>query len=390
MTLHPLIGHEEARRAVAASRASGKLPSSLLIKGPRGVGKQRFALWVAQLCVCEAPAGEPCGTCRSCRLAAHLEHPDIHWYFPLPRPRSGSPERLAEALEEARHEVLESRRESPLTRATFDDVTGLYIGTVRNIRGRAHMRPTMASGPIFIIGDADLLVPQESSPEAANALLKLLEEPPGAARFLLTSSEPGRLLPTIRSRTVPLHLKPLPTEAVAEALVTYAEAEAPDARTAAALAQGSIGRAVGFLPGEDDDGKPVRGELDLVRREAFSVLRAALGSSGQAHALALSYPPAGARKLLTLFQFLEEWLRDLGAVAVGAESAVFNVDALGALRDLAHASGFAPRRIPDSLTALERARELARGNVNPQLVMGSLVRSLRAELRSAEATSAVP
>lgn len=380
VTLHPLIGHPDERRAVATAHAAGRLPSSLLIRGPRGIGKQRFALWTAQLCVCDAPGAEPCGTCPSCRMVLGLEHPDVHWYFPLPRPKRVSPDRLAEALEEARNETLQGRRESPLTRPSPTEVTGLYLGTIRNIRARAHMRPTMAPGPIFVIGDADLLVPQEASQEAANALLKLLEEPPGAARFILTSSEPGRLLPTIRSRTVPLHLGPLPVDDVAGALVEHGDVDEDAARKAAALSQGSIGRAIGFLPGEDDKGDPVAGELDQLRRKAYAILRAALDDRPRAHALAFDYPPTGARTLLDLFQFLEEWLRDLGAVASGAGTSTFNVDAVDALRDLSERSGVDPSRVPASFAAVERARELARGNVNPQLVVGSLVRSLGATL----------
>src|SRR5690606_17836370 len=63
VTLHSLIGHEDARRAVAASFAAGRLPAALLLTGPRGVGKQRFALWIAQLVVCErvGVVAEPAG-----------------------------------------------------------------------------------------------------------------------------------------------------------------------------------------------------------------------------------------------------------------------------------------------------------------------------------------
>src|SRR5688500_7905764 len=79
---------------------------------------------------------------------------------------------------------------------------------------RAYTRPAMSAEQVFIVGDADALVVQEASQEAANALLKLLEEPPGGTRFILTSSEPGRLLPTVRSRSVPLHVGRLPGELV--------------------------------------------------------------------------------------------------------------------------------------------------------------------------------
>ena len=98
----------------------------------------------------------------------------------------------------------------------------------------------MANGQIFIVGDAEMLVSQEASQEAANALLKLLEEPPGASRFILTSSEPGRLLPTIRSRTVSIHLTPVPVADVEAFLVAGVSADPNEAAWAATLSQGAI------------------------------------------------------------------------------------------------------------------------------------------------------
>ncbi len=375
MTLHPLFGHEDARRMVIRAHGAGTLPSSLLIHGPRGVGKQRFALWLAQLTVCEAPTEHgPCGACRSCRLASTLEHPDVHWYMPLARPPRVSGDRLADALEDARHEMLGQIRENGLRPSLSHDVTGLYIGTVKNLRKRAHVRPSMAPGPVFVVGDAELLVPQEASQEAANALLKLLEEPPGQARFILTSSVPGSLLPTIRSRTVPMLLRPLDDDTVRDVLVEYLDVPADRAAEVARLGRGSLGRTLGFLP-QDDDPAP----MNELRRGAFDILTAALGQGRiGSHALALSYPPAGARGLLDLFQVLEEWVRDLSAVLAGADA--FHHDTKDVLAKVAERSRIDARRVPGALGAIERARLLARGNVNPQLVVSGLVLELREAL----------
>src|SRR2546429_1265473 len=85
MPLPPLIGHERVKTRLAGAHSSGKLPQALLLAGPRGVGKQRLALWLAQLIHCEAPGSleEPCGECRSCRLVLSLQHPDVHWFVPV-------------------------------------------------------------------------------------------------------------------------------------------------------------------------------------------------------------------------------------------------------------------------------------------------------------------
>lgn len=382
--LHPVVGHEEVRASLARAHAAAGLPAALLLHGLRGVGKQRLALWAAQLQVCEAPGPDgPCGKCRSCRLALGLEHPDIHWYFPLARPKGVSGDRLGDALENDRHEMLAELRAQPIRPSQADELRGLYLGLIQSLRRRAHTSPTMAPVQIFIIADAEYLVPQEASPEAANALLKLLEEPPGGSRFILTSGEPGRLLPTIRSRSVPLHLSPLPVAMVARFLEERRGVDAETARWAATLSQGSIGRALGFLP--DGDGP---GPQEIMRRDALKIVQAAL-SDGLAAGWgsALGYAPSQARKLVELFSFVEEWLRDVAAVAAGVEDRVLSQDALDHLRKLVAKAGVQPADAAAALPALEEARELARGNVNPQLIVSGLVRKLRRSLRPAAAAA---
>jgi DNA polymerase-3 subunit delta' len=382
VSLHAIRGHEEARATLERAFARGALPAALLFHGPAGVGKQRLALWLAQLLVCGRPEGGPCGACPPCRMAASLEHPDVHWYFPLPRPKNAAGDRLVDALEEARLEELAARREDALRPSHTDEVRGLYVGSVRSMRAKAYKRPVMARGQVFIIGDADSLVPQEASPEAANALLKMLEEPPGATRFILTTSESGHLPPTIPSRTVPLHLAPLPTGEVAAFLREVVGVDAERAAWAARLSQGSIGRALGFLP---DGQEP--GALEALRRRALEIVGAATGArASAAHALALGFPPAGARSLVELFGFVEEWLRDLAAVTAGARDAVLHHDSLAALDRLAAQGELSPHQLATAFVHVARARELALANVNPQLVVGGLVRDLRRSLARLSAT----
>jgi len=379
LSLLPVVGHERAREALSGAHAAGRLPAALLLHGPRGIGKQRLALWLGQLLVCARPAEEPCGACPPCRMALSIEHPDLHWYFPLPRPKGATGDKLVDALEAARLEEIAEIRAEPLRPSWSDEVRGLYLGTVKSIRERAYRRPVMAAGPVFIVGDAEALVPQESSPEAANALLKLLEEPPGKARFILTSSEPGRLLPTIQSRTVPFHLTGLDTSTVADFLRQRRSVDAETSAWAAGLGQGSIGRALGFLPDGDD-----RGPLEVLRRRAYEIVAAATSAgTGEAYALALGFPPAGARGLVDLFAFVEEWLRDLAAVAAGADASVLFEDAGPVLARRAQEVGVAAFDVAGAFASVERARELAYGNVNPQLVVSGLVRDLRGALMPA-------
>src|SRR6185295_15937083 len=92
MPLHPLYGHEGLRHRLASAVASGRLPQALLLEGPRGVGKQRLALWLAQMTLCEGAkaAGEPCGACQPCKLVLNLSHPDLHWMVPIELARKGA------------------------------------------------------------------------------------------------------------------------------------------------------------------------------------------------------------------------------------------------------------------------------------------------------------
>ena len=376
MTLHPLWGHEDACRVLARALQAGTFPGALLLHGPRGVGKQRLALWAAQLLLCEAPDGEPCARCRSCHLAVGLQHPDLHWHFPLPRPKGVSADRLGDALEQERARRLEQVRAAPVRFMPSKEPVGIYLAAVRTLRRRAHIRPVMGERQVFVLGNAETLVPQEASPEAANALLKLLEEPPGGACFILTASEPGRLLPTVRSRAVPFHVGPLPDETVRRFLEEETGVEPAAAERAARLAAGSIGRALGFLP--DEEGA---GPLTVLRRRALEVVGASLAPQRAGTFLAaLSLPPTGARALVELLDCIEEAIRDLAALAAGVPEQAVNPDAAELLGRVVRDGDVHPAAAARAQAAVERARELARGNVNPQLLMVGLTEELRRTL----------
>jgi DNA polymerase-3 subunit delta' len=375
--LHPVQGHVRARGLLASALSRGGLPGPLLLHGAPGVGKQRLALWAAQLAVCEAPGPEgPCDTCRQCHLSARLEHPDVHWYFPLARPKGVSGDRLRGALEDARAQALAEWRNQPLRSLQDDEPKGLYLAAVQTLRRKAVQRPAMAHRQVFVISRAEELVPQEASPEAANAILKLLEEPPSHTWFILTSGEPGRLLPTIRSRTLPLHVPALTASEVSDFLVARAGADPDEAERAALLSQGAIGRALGFL---GDEGEP--GPLERTRRDAFRLLRAGLSDRrGAAFGPALGFGVSRARALTGLFSALEGWLRDLGAAAAGVPDAIVNIDARDTLESAVREGAIHPAQPARALEALDHARILAAGNVNPQLIVAGLLRDLQRHL----------
>ena len=357
--------------------ASNQLPASLLLHGPAGVGKQRLALWAAQRIVCERSQDvEPCGECHPCRLARRLEHPDIHWYFPLPRPK-GNADRLGEALEEARGAELATRRIEPLRPTLPTGMVGIFLAQVQTMLRVAGARPAMGSRKVFIIGDAEFLVPQESSPEAANALLKVLEEPPPGTTIILTTSEPELLLPTIRSRLLPIRLQRLPEAVVRSFLTQHTKASPAETTRAARLGSGSIGRALGYLSVDGGESP-----LDELRARSRDLLAAALDPSpATALGVALAESPAGARgEFSDTLESLTIWLRDLAAVASGAEDVVINADALEWLRSTAKRTANASAGAPGAIRAVDRVLQLTQLNINPQLATAWLLREIRSEL----------
>lgn len=371
--LPEISARDEVRATLARAATSGELPGSLLIHGSQGVGRQRLGLWLAQTILCDGP--DPvrggCDRCPPCRLVHRLEHPDLHWFFPLPRPKGVSgPERLSDALEEARAAELEARRAEPWRSTATGEMVGIYLAQVQTIRQLAQPRPALGRAKVFIIADAEHLVPQESSQEAANALLKVLEEPPSNTFFILTANGPNSLLPTIHSRLLPIRLQPLAQDEIVEILIEQRGVDPGTAETAARLAQGSIGRALGFLPLA---GGP--GPLE-VEREAAKKLLGAIAASSAVHRLAAAHatPPTGARGAFTeRLDALSAWIRDLAALANGAEGEIANLDAIDDLRkvhDRLPASAAATHR---AILAIEEAQTLAQGNVNPQLTMAWLL-----------------
>lgn len=343
MPLTPLVGHQDTRARLAAAIVAKRLPQVLLITGPEGVGKQRLGLWIAQRLLCEAPTDEPCGRCTGCKRVLELAHPDVHWLVPVPRPKAGEPDKQVEEVGESLETVLAERRASGQWTVP-DGMSSHGIASARWLQRRAMLTAAEGGWRLFLIGNAERLVPQESSPEAANALLKLLEEPPERSVFVLTTAEPGLVLPTIRSRSVPLRLGRISDDDVA----AFAESQRISAGTESVrTAHGSIGR---LLQGGD----PAR---EKARAAARAVLEAAEGSPTDRATLALRQGLSGARGDFTLM-----------------------LDALAELlSERARESGGSRRAVSRSVTAIAAVmatRERAQGNVNPQLAVAELVEEL--------------
>jgi len=354
----PLYGHDALRARLGTAIHRGALPASLLLHGPRGVGKQRLALWIAQSLVCanRRPDGTACGRCQSCRFSASLAHPDVHWFFPRPRLESGAS--LKDVTNDFADAISERASASGLY-APSSGLDGIYVATVRVIVQLAAVSPAMSQRKVFIIGDAEQMVSQEGSDEAANALLKLLEEPPSNTNMILTSSERGALLPTIRSRVVNVRVAPLPARDV-EAFIADAVAGSVVHRAHPRASTGELVRLANGAPGALIASQ----EREVAIEGAERLLASALsGDRSKTVRAALAQGSSRARgKFADVLDELTELL------AARARAAAANGDERGALG--------ASRAI----ASVEQAKTLIPNNVSPALITATLLRDLSSEL----------
>ena len=351
-----LYGHEALRSRLAASVSARTLPASLLLHGSHGVGKQRLALWLAQTILCAEPDA-PCGKCRSCRYVSEVTHPDLHWIFPRPRLRDSDPD-----LEQVRFDYAEATLERVSNFGLYAPPSGsegIYVATIRSLVQRAVMAPALGARKVFIVGDAERMVPQEGADMAANAFLKLLEEPPADTTIILTSGEPGALLPTIRSRVAAVRV-PLVSEKAVRAFVDDPAVRKTLDKTGKASSAERVRVAAG-APGRLLSGEGSARATMNARRiiEVATGYRAALFDS-----VAMSQGSFGARgnfaeTLEALVELLGERTRD----------ALHRKDAVAAA-----AASTAVEAVLEAQTNTET-------NVSPQLITSRLVRRLASTLK---------
>jgi DNA polymerase-3 subunit delta' len=322
MPFRDVVGHRHLLDLVAAAAARASLPPSLIFAGPEGVGKRAAALALAQFVNCPTPQGsDACGACASCTRIARLVHADVLVVEP-------------------------------------GDTGVIKVDQVRDVVERTGYLPFEGRRRVVIIDDADAMLS-----EAQNALLKTLEEPPASSMFVLVTSRPDELLPTVRSRCQRLRFGRLTASDVATVLMRVHGYSAADAHAAASAADGSLGLAL--ESGSD--------ALVEAREAAAEVLRHVAGAADPRRRLDSGRMLAGSGdrdELRRRLRALASMVRDLaviGALSAEADDAsLANADLREMLGRLARS--FERERVSRAFAAIDRALEAIDRNASPKIV----------------------
>ena len=347
------------RESIAAER----FPQAMILAGPKGAGKYTLSLMLARAVNClnrPESDGLPdfCGTCANCQRigeAASLE------------------DRVAEAVA-AREEMRDvDKRETRIFVQTHPDVLVIppdppqlliKLGQVRQAIHVAYYRPPVEARRAFTIFTASAFMK-----EAANSLLKLLEEPPAHTSLVLLSENPQELLPTIRSRAIVYRLGALPAAELEAVLAERRpELKAAERGLIARLAEGAVGKAIGF-------------DLETYlasRQDALIVLRTALKEPDYSQLFrATETYRAGAdgqERTVNLLRALGSLVEDLLLVVAGTPALVRNIDLSAELDRLAQ--GLTVDWIDGAARALAQVEQGMRRNLLRSLSLDAMAVSL--------------
>ncbi len=314
-----VLGQPFATRLLRAHIQRKRLASAYLLIGPEGIGKRALALELAKTLNCEAGSDEACDRCSPCRRIAKGGHPDVHLI---------SPQGNAQTIR---------------------------IDDVRTILHRVALRPFQARHSVAIVDGADRL-----TEEAANSLLKTLEEPPAHATWVLLTSQAANVLPTILSRCQMVRCQRIPVALLEPWLASRHQCAPAVAAAVSRLAHGSFASADALAKRWTEYGEMT---------EQFQAGAAASWLQWDA--------PADRKTLEPWLSGAIWWLRDLAVASHGADTAIGHAHAAEALRG--QAARLDPERCVSATLCCVKLWESSERLVSPRAI-GTLLREAWLEL----------
>lgn len=318
-----IIGQPNAVNLCRAMLSNGKLPHALLFTGPAGIGKSLTAQILAGGVLCTESHSKPCGHCQSCLQYERQAHPD----FTLIRPEGAA----------------------------------IKIDQIRAVQRFAALAPSVSSGRVCLIEDAELMTVQ-----AANSLLKLLEEPPPGFVFILVAGTLKPMLPTVLSRCRQIRFYPLPVTELEQALVN--KGFSPEmAAVAARLSGGRMGKALNLL---EPEGLAIRDTAvqlfdSLQNRDMAAVWEQAT-----------KLDSLETKELVNVLDFFLYLFRDVLLLSGGySELLVYNTDLRQQL--VSWASEWPESRSLAAMTAVKNTIRAIGSNANTRLAIEELLINLR-------------
>ena len=368
-TLNPfnIIGQDQTRQYWESLIRSGRFGHAHILSGHSGVGKDALAFTIASILNCKSDQAKPCGQCSACRQIQNLEHPALYLIFALPR-RSASQTDPFSGIKEGEmdliNEELAKKIKWPYYHLQVDGANDIRISAIRKLRKDIYLAHDLGSIRVVII-----LRAHRMNVEAANALLKILEEPPKGTVFLLTTEFPDRLPDTIRSRCAIHHVPDLSWMLIRDDLVEKKGVDAVQAEISARMAMGDLAAAHTFA--EQDNTfwlDRIRATLNTLAREDFvSVHKQTL--------LLNDKELENDESRQQFFSLLILFFRDVALDIKPGETALW-VTQVQQMQKL-----FPDCDSPGAIKAIERTKDALARKVHLQLAITSLFFELRKHLR---------